>query len=807
MKKRLLAFLLAVSIAVSMLVMPASAAGNNTAVQFAITLGAMDSEQSGALDAAVTRGAFARMLTSYSTYRESVSSQGAVGTLYTDLPGSSAWAPYVRIAVQQGWMNGYTDGSFRPNNAVTLEEACTAVLKLMGYKMTDLSGAFPNAQLNKAGELGLRAGLDRRQGEAMNYEDCAVLLYNALTANNASGSAYGTTLGFTVSNGQVDGSTILLSSLEGPFVASESTVLPFVPASVYRNDKVSGSAELNKYDVYYYSESLKTLWVYTRRAAGRITEVSPSASAPASITVAGTSYTLGSTAIASQVSSLNGGGVGQVVTLLLGMNNVAAGIITGEEADEVFYGVVQSASRNLIDEDNSADVLQTVKVLCTDGLAREVNVDKSLNFPTGWLVEVRVSPEGESVETIDERSVSGTVNENATALGDRALADDVQILDTSTGGVAGKGLGLRHLPSLHRPFLVLVLTLVGFGLVMLASASSAVALYRRGDAWAYLRPQLLYAALGLVGLWLASRVDYHIFHKLAWPLLALSLVLLVAVLFMPEYNGCKRWLVLPGLGTLQPSEIAKFAVVLVFSHVISLNHDQMKRFSVGVLPFALVLGVVAALMLLEPHLSGTLLILGIGAVLMFVGGTGLKWFVLAGVSGVAAIGAAVVIMPDLVPYAADRLNSWLDPFADPLGDGHQTIQSLYAIGSGGAAGLGLGNSRQKHLFVPEPQNDFIFSIVCEELGFVGACAVVGLFVLLLWRGITLAAHAPDRFGALLVVGFTVQVALQAVLNMAVVTNTIPNTGISLPFFSSGGTSLMMLLGEMGVVLSVSRGET
>ena len=377
-------------------------------------------------------------------------------------------------------------------------------------------------------------------------------------------------------------------------------------------------------------------------------------------------------------------------------------------------------------------------------------------------------------------------------------------------------LPLRQLPAMDLPFLVLVLTLVGFGLVMLASASSAVALYRRGDAWAYLRPQLLYAALGLVGLWLASRVDYHIFHKLAWPLLALSLVLLVAVLFMPEYNGCKRWLVLPGLGTLQPSEIAKFAVVLVFSHVISLNHDQMKRFSVGVLPFALVLGVVpfalvlgavAVLMLLEPHLSGTVLILGIGAVLMFVGGTGLRWFVLAGVGGAGAIGAAIVIMPDLVPYAASRLSSWLDPFADPLGDGHQTIQSLYAIGSGGAVGLGLGNSRQKHLFVPEPQNDFIFSILCEELGFVGACAVILLFSLLLLRGVTLAAHAPDRFGALLVVGFVVQVALQAVLNIAVVTNTIPNTGISLPFFSSGGTSLMMLLGEMGIVLSVSRGET
>ena len=355
---------------------------------------------------------------------------------------------------------------------------------------------------------------------------------------------------------------------------------------------------------------------------------------------------------------------------------------------------------------------------------------------------------------------------------------------------------LRPMPGMDLPFLILVLTLVGFGLVMLASASSAVALYRRGDAWAYLRPQLLYAALGLCGMGLASRVDYHIFHKLAWPVLGLSLVMLTAVLFMPEYNGCKRWLVIPRLGTLQPSEIAKFAVVLVFAHIIALNHDRMKDFSVGVLPFALVLGVVAALMLLEPHLSGTVLILG----------TGLRWFLLAGAGGIGAVAAAVAVMPDLVPYAADRLRSWLDPFADPLGDGHQTIQSLYAIGSGGAAGLGLGSSRQKHLFVPEPQNDFIFSIVCEELGFVGACAVVGLFVLLLCRGIVIAAHAPDRFGALLVVGFVVQVALQAVLNVAVVTNTIPNTGISLPFFSSGGTSLMMLLGEMGVVLGVSRYE-
>lgn len=368
---------------------------------------------------------------------------------------------------------------------------------------------------------------------------------------------------------------------------------------------------------------------------------------------------------------------------------------------------------------------------------------------------------------------------------------------------ARRGL-LRPLPAMDLPFLILVLTLVGFGLVMLYSASSAVALYRRGDAWAYVRPQLLYAAMGIGALWAASRVDYHIYHKLAWPLLALSLVLLVVVLFMPEYNGCKRWLVLPGLGTLQPSEIAKFAVVLVFAHIISLNHDRMQTFATGVLPFMVILGAVTVLMLLEPHLSGTLLILGIGAVLMFVGGTGLKWFALAGIAGAGAIAAAVVLLPELVPYAMGRLSSWRDPFADPLGEGHQTIQSLYAIASGGAAGLGLGNSRQKYLYVPEPQNDFIFSILCEELGFVGAALTVVLFLLLFLRGMSIAVRARDKFGALLAVGFVVQVVLQAVLNIAVVTNTIPNTGISLPFFSSGGTSLMMLLGEMGIVLSVSR---
>ena len=353
-------------------------------------------------------------------------------------------------------------------------------------------------------------------------------------------------------------------------------------------------------------------------------------------------------------------------------------------------------------------------------------------------------------------------------------------------------------------FLIILMLLVCYGLVMLFSAGYAVALYRRGDAYTYIRPQLLFAAFGAAAMYAASLVDYHIWHKLAWPIMGVSLALLAIVLFMPEYNGCKRWIVLPGLGTLQPSEIAKFAVVLVFAHIISLNHDRMQTFATGVLPFMVILGAVTVLMLLEPHLSGTLLILGIGAVPMFVGGTGLKWFALAGIAGAGAIAAAVVLLPELVPYAMGRLSSWRDPFADPLGEGHQTIQSLYAIASGGAAGLGLGNSRQKYLYVPEPQNDFIFSILCEELGFVGAALTVVLFLLLFLRGMSIAVRARDKFGALLAVGFVVQVVLQAVLNIAVVTNTIPNTGISLPFFSSGGTSLMMLLGEMGIVLSVSR---
>ena len=434
MKKRFFALLLAVCIACTMLVMPASAGGSNTAVQAAVMLGGLDSGQDAG--AALTRGQLAKLLAAFSSYRESAAAGNTSGALFTDVAGSDPLAAPIRIAVQQGWMSGYSDGSFRPSNTVTLEEACAAVLNLLGYDVTTLNDTFPTAQLNKARELGLRSDLAAGQGDTLTIADGALLLYNALTAQTAEGETYGSTLGLTVTDGQVDVSSVLLEDVEGPFVADGSTQLPFEPEAVYRNDEVTNSASLHTYDVYYYNVNARTLWIYTTKAAGRITAVSPSASAPTSVTVAGTEYTIGSSQAASALSSLNGGGVGQVVTLLLGMDDEVVRVLTGSEADQVFYGVVQDSSRSLI-EDNGADVLQNVTVACTDGVTRTVQVDKSLNYPAGWLVEITVDENGESIRSIDEKHTSGAFSSGSTALGGTALAEDVEILDTTGEGMAG----------------------------------------------------------------------------------------------------------------------------------------------------------------------------------------------------------------------------------------------------------------------------------------------------------------------------------------------------------------------------------
>ena len=362
--------------------------------------------------------------------------------------------------------------------------------------------------------------------------------------------------------------------------------------------------------------------------------------------------------------------------------------------------------------------------------------------------------------------------------------------------------------AIDTPFLVAVMMLLAFGMVMLYSVSYPVAYYRFDDSAYHIKRQLFFAAVGLAAMWIISRLDYHFLIRFIWIGYFATLGLLVITLFMPAINFAHRWIMLPTpenpIITFQPSEIAKLEIILAFAHLGSVNQNKIKTFRYGVLSFVMVLFPIAVLVVVEPHLSGTILIIAIAAILMFVSGTSIKWFLLA-IGGVAAVlVGALIVKPDLVPVAQDRRAMWQNPESDPTGDGMQVLQGLMAIGSGGITGLGLGNSRQKYMYVPEPYNDSIFTIICEELGFVGAVIILLLFVFLLIRGIYVAVHAKDRFGMLLVTGIISQVILQALLNILVVTGTIPYTGITLPFFSYGGTALTLLLAEMGLVLSVSR---
>ncbi|MDR0381195.1 MAG: putative lipid II flippase FtsW [Oscillospiraceae bacterium] len=360
------------------------------------------------------------------------------------------------------------------------------------------------------------------------------------------------------------------------------------------------------------------------------------------------------------------------------------------------------------------------------------------------------------------------------------------------------------------PFLMLVVMLSVIGLVMMFSASYASALNDKDtgyNAAYYFIRQGLFAVMGMGLMLLISRINYQIFRPLAVPLMASSIALLVLVLIVGvERNSAKRWILIPGFSQFQPSEIAKLAVIVCFAAMISVYKDRMKTFRYGILPFMAILGVIAFLMFLEPHLSGTVLILGVGGALMFVGGVHWGWF--AALLGGGGLGVYLILTTDLLgkilPYAMRRIELWRNPFLDPRGSGYQAIQSLYAIGSGGAFGLGLGKSRQKYLYLPEEHNDFVFAIVCEELGLIGACIVLLLFAVLILRGYWIAIHARDRFGSLMVTGIVTLLAMQTFFNVAVVTNLIPVTGMSMPFFSYGGTSLLIQLMEMGIVLAVSR---
>ena len=377
------------------------------------------------------------------------------------------------------------------------------------------------------------------------------------------------------------------------------------------------------------------------------------------------------------------------------------------------------------------------------------------------------------------------------------------------------------------PFLMLVLMLVGIGLIMMFSASFASAYYDssqnvQNNPMFYIRRQAAYAAAGLLVMYVTSKINYRRFRWMSVFVLVGAIALLVLVLtpIGVEINQVKRWLYLFLVAgpTFQPSEIAKVAVVLFFAARLSKRDtERKKKFTnrtltgrtlnrlerIGFLelvPYGAVLSLVLVLVVMEPHMSGTILIMVGAAAVLFASGINLGWFVGLGSFAVAAL-TFVVFATD---YMTRKINLWLDPWSDPQGAGYQPIQSLYAIGSGGLLGLGLGKSRQKFLYIPEPENDFIFSIVVEELGFIGAAIVLILFALLIMRGYWLALHARDKFGTLTIVGIITLLAAQVFLNIGVVTNLIPNTGISLPFFSYGGTALMIQLAEMGIILSISR---
>ena len=358
------------------------------------------------------------------------------------------------------------------------------------------------------------------------------------------------------------------------------------------------------------------------------------------------------------------------------------------------------------------------------------------------------------------------------------------------------------------PFLLLTLLLTAIGLVMLFSASFPSAYYETGNPAYYFKRQAIFAVLGLSAMFVVAKVNYQRWRGAARLLLIFSIFLLILVI-IPHVgitnNGATRWLGIEGVFTFQPSEIAKLAVIVYFADSISKKREKMLQWREGILPYAIILGVISILMLLEPHLSGTILIVGTGAVMMAVGGMQ-GWFIGAGIGGVAAVAVLFVKLVEsgIISYGASRIAMWHDPWLDMSDDGYQMVQSLIAIGSGGLLGLGLGKGRQKFMYLPEEHNDFIFAVVCEELGLIGACVIMLIFAMLLLRGFWIALHARDRFGTLLVVGVMTHLGLQVFLNIAVVSGLVPATGISLPFFSYGGTALALQLVEMGIVLSVSR---
>ena len=363
--------------------------------------------------------------------------------------------------------------------------------------------------------------------------------------------------------------------------------------------------------------------------------------------------------------------------------------------------------------------------------------------------------------------------------------------------------GLRRRDdSVDIPFLVLVLLLLAVGLCMLYSASYAQSQYDTGYTITtrYLQKQAVCAALGLIAMWILAKLPADFWYRFAWVLYGVSIALLLSVLVVGEsVNGARRWINIAGL-QFQPSELAKFTLIVLFARLTRGFGSSAREFRYGVLGFGCALLGILVPLALEKHLSAIMLMGMVAVVMMFIAGTHPKWL-LMGAGGAVVF---VFVYTRFMGYAGDRVTAWLHPEADPGDTGYQILQSLYAIGSGGVFGLGLGKSRQKYLYLPFQYNDYIFAVICEELGLAGAVLIIGLFAALILRGYWIALHAVDRFSTVLAAGLVTLIAVQTVLNLCVVTNILPSTGIALPFFSYGGTALAVNLGEMGIVLGISR---
>lgn len=345
------------------------------------------------------------------------------------------------------------------------------------------------------------------------------------------------------------------------------------------------------------------------------------------------------------------------------------------------------------------------------------------------------------------------------------------------------------------------MTLVFIGIVMVFSASYIQAAFKHQDAFYFLKRNVIYAVLGFIGMMITSRLEYTFWKKNATKIGILAVVLLVLVLtpLGIEANGAKRWLGVGG-ATIQPAEIAKFASILITAKLIEKKYDNIKSLTKGVLPLLIVPGTFFILIMGQPNMSTAGTIILVTFVMLFVAGMNMKFVYTMIALGIAAFAGLVLS----APYRLKRVLSFLDPFQDPLGSGYQVIQSLYAIGSGGLFGLGLGKSKQKYFYIPEPQNDFIFAIIGEELGLVGCIVVMMLFVILVYRCIRIALKCPDIFSSMVVIGIGAQIGIQAALNIAVATSSMPATGVALPFISMGGTSLTILMGAVGIVLNISK---